>query len=425
MKISSSPASGNSRGTGCGVKAVHITRFMNRSICIFLSVMLLFCSAFSAAFAASLEETGGKRDQKKQDGDRSSYGGSGTDEVSKSDDGYGTMEDDNPKNGLRIGDATSIITKVQLSKSRLDVTVQFRNDGGEAASWSSIFWLSVYQNKKLIQRDNHSVGILGSRMTLNRGESKIFILSFDLPDPNLPAELQLEPFSESDNRSVSLWFDPQSKRFGTWEELGLTEARVTKAEATPVPIVQSRRAGWSDGSIGGLPAPKAERLPHTMRAYLTFKNGAGKYVDDGTQELLMNESGQYTLTLESGRAVQGISFLSVSVNNPQSFDKADDSGINGRSIRIDEIQVNGKPVSFGKAPTVLKLTFKANTDTVVNRYISCTLCFADREFDSVANAGYYFWDGDSGTQLTLNVVDPADFASFQSISVTFSYGYFD
>ena len=398
---------------------------MKKSICVFLSLILLLCSVFSAALAASLEEDGGKSNQKKEDGGSSSYGSSGTEEVSKSEDGYGKAETDHPKNGLRLGDATSVITGVRLANSKLNVTLRYRNDSSRADSWSNQFWLSVYQNKKFMDRDKYSAGILLARSSLADGESIEFTLTFAMPDPDLPAELVLEPFMEEDP-SVSLWFDPRSGKFGTWDELNLTEDQVTKAAATPAPIVKSREDGKTDGSVGGLAAPKAETFPHRMRAYLTFKNGAGRYIESGTQELFMDGSGQYTLTVESSKAVEGVSFLSVSVINPDDAgSKADDSCMNGRSLRIDEIQVNGKPVTFGKAPTIIKLTLQAKTNEVISRRLNSILCFAEKEFENYANDGYYFWDGDTHTAPSLNLINLADFASFQSISVTFSYGYFE
>ncbi len=398
---------------------------MKKTIAIFLAAFLLLCQLVSIASAASVEDSGGSTNTKKQEGgfgdDFSSGGNNSSDDFSpRKTEGYG----ENPENGLRIGDATAVIQGIRADEKRIHVTILYRNDSSRANSYSDLFWLNVSQAHELLNREMHSGGVMISRRALQNGDSAEFTLDYDLNDGSVPVQIDLEPFREGEASPVTLWYDPLSGKSGSWEELGLTEDRLIRTAEPLITADPSRLAGQKDGSIGNDTPPQPERFSHPMRAYMTFKDGGGKYRESGVLEIAMNEAGQYTLNLSQRETVSGISFLSISVANPKdSGDPADPANLTGRSIRIDEILVDGKEVSFQKSATVLKETVRQNSDAVINRRLSTDLYFADRAFDLASS--YRFWDGDTTTVPQENNVDPADFASFQTLSVTFSYGKFD
>lgn len=81
--------------------------------------------------------------------------------------------------------------------------------------------------------------------------------------------------------------------------------------------------------------------------------------------------------------------------------------------------------TVSRSPTTYRLTTIERTGEITNRTLYTCLYSSNSEFNPDKYEDYYFWDGDTLTIPELVLVDPENFTSFQTLSITFSYGFFD
>lgn len=374
---------------------------MKKQFCVFLSALLLLCAVI-CPFAAGEPSSGG--------GSRPSDSGGPANPGSSADPGGSAPADvsaGNPEHGLRIGNATVEITDITLWQSQMSVLLLYRNEGAQEYSYSDLFWLTLSQGDKNLNRDEQSVGIFTSRRGFANGDGAEFYLSFDLIDYTTMVKLTLDSFDEGKAVPVSFWFNMETGSWGTKEqaETGLTY-------------------GKRDGSIGTGPAPKPEAFDHPMSAALYYSpDENASLISTGHPFVQMTESGQYTVTIESARYIRGIYGFIITVNNPND-NPLDRTYLDGHTIRIDEILVDGKPVSFIKNCTFARSTPNAERTEAVNHYRNTVLYHGANPDPKQYSPDYYYWDGDSADPVLI-VVNPEDFAAFRNLSVTFSYGVFE
>lgn len=366
---------------------------MKKQICLFLSLLLLLCAVL-CPFAAGEGAGGGSKN--KSDGPADSSGSADA-----------PVSAGNPARGLRIGSATVEITDITLGTSQVWVWLLYRNDGAQEYSYGDLFWLTLRQGDKSLSRDEQSVGIMTSRRGIANGSEAEFVLAYDLADYTTMVQLTLDSFNEGQVEPVSFWFNMETGIWGTKEEAegGLPH-------------------GKRDGSIGAGPAPKPETFDHPMYAVLFYSpDEDANLVSTGHPSLQLTESGQYTLTIESSRFIRGIYGFIISISNPKD-NPLDRTYLDGHTIRVDEILVDGKPVSFNKNCTFARSTPNEERTEAVSHHRNSVLYHGANPDPKLYGPDYYYWDGDTADPILI-AVNPEDFAAFRNLSVTFSYGVFE
>ncbi len=141
-------------------------------------------------------------------------------------------------------------------------------------------------------------------------------------------------------------------------------------------------------------------------------------VMDWESSVTVDKPGTYTISSNIASTGNGLAVLGVYIYNEDQND-INDIFMTGRCIRIDEILVNGKAVSFEKNYTCQ--VSGTNSDGTDYRYVYTSMyrSWAEAESDGTAVC----WDGDS-TSPQFTIVDLADFESVDSLQVTFTYGIF-
>ena len=378
---------------------------MKKVLVIFLSVALSLCAILCNSFAEgpiSMLSIGTLMDP-----------GLSSDETVQTDESAVQAEsaDEIGRDYLKIGDASIQVMDMDYSPAEglLYITFLYQNNSPEEHIYSDLFWISVFQNGSELNWDYEN-GISRLSITaLANGEAHNVILTYPTADRETAIRIIIEGKAETLLDPLTLWYDPLAAAWGTWEELELTDDRLTKEPEAPVELPESRAPGYTLGNVGDNSPPREEEFSRLLEAYLSFSDGNRKLVPDGTRELSMKRAGQYTLTLESVTPIEGISSLGISVSNHKLFDRTDPTNLEGRSIRIDEIQVDGQPIPFGKGPTTYRLTTIERTGEITNRTLYTCLYSSNSEFNPDKYEDYYFWDGDTLTIPELVLVDPENF----------------
>ncbi len=139
-------------------------------------------------------------------------------------------------------------------------------------------------------------------------------------------------------------------------------------------------------------------------------------VSDWESSVTMESSGTYSIEVNLPTAANGLQVFELYVAN-QDNDSADPTYMEGRCIRIDEIIVNGSPISFNKNYTFTS----SGISTIDNKayYNLVTYIYTEWELDLTTAIS---WDGDTSAQAII--IDKADFEEVKSLKVTFTYGIF-
>lgn len=207
---------------------------MKKQFCVFLSALLLLCAVICPFAAGEPSSGGGSRPS--DSGGSADPGGSAPADVSAG----------NPEHGLRIGNATVEITDITLWQSQMSVLLLYRNEGAQEYSYSDLFWLTLSQGDKNLNRDEQSVGIFTSRRGFANGDGAEFYLSFDLIDYTTMVKLTLDSFDEGKAVPVSFWFNMETGSWGTRNK--------------PKPALPT-----ANGTAASAPAPRRSRKPSTIR----------------------------------------------------------------------------------------------------------------------------------------------------------------
>lgn len=140
-------------------------------------------------------------------------------------------------------------------------------------------------------------------------------------------------------------------------------------------------------------------------------------VSDWESSVVMNKSGTYAITANIPETAKGVWYIGISITNEDS-ESADSSYMLDRSIRIDEILVNGEPIAFDKNYTVVQTGVNSSTNKDYFNLWSPIYC----EWE-IGEGPIYAWDGDN-TSPAVIIINPSDFDSVDSLSIKFTYGIF-
>lgn len=358
--------------------------------------------------------------------------------------------------GLSDGRASIRISDISLGTDGIMLDIEYRNNGPEGKTYSDLFSLSVLQNDKELQRD---ITNPISRLTISElkdGESRDVILFYPVTDRETPVEVRAESLKNGSAGPLSVWFNPKTGAWGTKEEseqppksrekdsgeawlcpvcdevrtsafCGVCGTPRTEEEAGPADGQESPegtgKAGKTDGSIGSGPAPAPETFSAPLNAYIKVSDATNKNIQGGEQEIQITESGQYTLYLESTEPVHGLFFFGIQVKNLKG-NLADQTNMTGRAIRVDEILVDGKPITFEKNVTMFCTLRNTYSKKPEEYYVQSFLYNGYYDKYTERRDNYYYWDGDTAP-FSIHTVNPKDFKSFRTITVTFSYGRFE
>ena len=170
------------------------------------------------------------------------------------------------------------------------------------------------------------------------------------------------------------------------------------------------------------PAPKPAAFLPLLHFRLCGTDASGNPIEGGTQEIVATTSGRYTLTLEADEPVSGLGQLYLAALN--SSDRAMVANhLQRNSFRIDEILVDGSPVTFGDVSHLPMYTY-GEDGSPVSRWLAGVLYDPDPD-SALKRDSRDTWFRDGADPSAPPAVDPADFGSFRTLSVTFSFGTFE